>query len=155
MIPESLWINSVLAIGFLVFALVLILFFINLEAKNKGIKLKPKKIFVSISKHSVVFGVIFIIIGATFLIPILFGSENIFLFDQKRLKNETKPPSELIPYGYLWRSDIPLFILELNSAYFNIRFFGFLFFGFLLLLLGISIIFPRNYIKQKILVMNK
>ena len=54
LIPEDLWINSVLAIASFVFALVLILFFIKIEAKNKEIKLKPKINISSISKYSIV-----------------------------------------------------------------------------------------------------
>ena len=149
MIPESLWINSVLAIVSFVFALVLILFFIKIEAKNKEIKLKPKINFTFISKYSIIFGLIFIIIGTIFLIPVLFGSESIFLVEQKSLKYETKPPSGLIPNGYFWESNVPPYMLELNSFYFNIRFFGFLSVGFLFSLIGILIIFPKILTKQK------
>ena len=149
LIPEDLWINSVLAIVSFVFALVLILFFIKIEAKNKEIKLKPKINFKSISKYSIVFGLIFIIIGIIFLIPILFGFESIFLIEQKSLKHETKPPSGLIPNGYFWESNVPPYMLELNSFYFNIRFFGFLLVGFLFSLIGILIIFPKILTKQK------
>ena len=149
MIPESLWINSVLAIVSFVFALVLILFFIKIEAKDKEIKLKPKKIIASASKYSVIFGVIFLIIGTIFLIPILFGFESIFLVEQKSLRHETKPPPGLIPNGYLWDSSVPPYILELNNVYFNIRFFGFLSLGILLSLIGILIIFPTIFTRQK------
>lgn len=149
LIPEILWINSVLAIGSFVFALILILFFIRIEGGNKEIKLKPKKIIASTSKHSEIFGVLFLIVGAIFLIPILFGFESIFLVEQKSLEHFTKPPSGLIPNGYFWDSNVPPYILELNSVYFNIRFFGFLLSGFLLSLIGISIIFPSILISQK------
>lgn len=149
LVPEDLWINSVLAIASFVFALVLILFFIKIEAKNKEIKLKPKINISSISKYSIVFGLIFIIIGTIFLIPILFGSESVFLVEQKSLKHETKPPSGLIPNGYFWESNVPPYVLESNSVYFNIRFFGFLSLGFLFSLIGILIIFPKILTKQK------
>ncbi len=149
MIPESLWVNSVLAIGSFMFALVLILFFIRIEGKNKEIKLNPKKIIASIRKYSVIFGVILIIVGAIFLIPILFGFENIFLVEQRISQHLTKPPSGLIPNGYFWESKVPPYILELNSFYFNIRFFGFLLSGFLLSLIGVLIIFPSILAHQK------
>ena len=149
MIPESLWTNSVLAIGSFIFALVLILFFINIEAKNKELKINFKKIFASVSKYSIVFGIIFIIVGAAFLVSIIFGSESMFLVEQERLKHETKPPPELIPYGYYWFSKVPPYILELNSAYFNIRFFGFLLLGCLLSFIGMLIVFPTIFTKPK------
>ena len=95
------------------------------------------------------FGVILIIVGAIFLIPILFGFENIFLVEQRISQHLTKPPSGLIPNGYFWESKVPPYILELNSFYFNIRFFGFLLSGFLLSLIGVLIIFPSILPHQK------
>ncbi|MEJ2242897.1 MAG: hypothetical protein P8Y18_12285, partial [Candidatus Bathyarchaeota archaeon] len=64
------------------------------------------------------------------------------------MQYETKPPSQLIPYGYFWDSKVPSYILELNNVYFNIRFFGFLFSGLLFSLMGITIIFPTIFTIQ-------
>jgi hypothetical protein len=81
-IPESLYLNTVFAIGFIVFAFFVILFFMVLEAKSKEPKLKPKEIFAFFDKYSMVFGVVFVIIGAVFLIPYLTPwGVNIFWFD--------------------------------------------------------------------------
>jgi hypothetical protein len=153
LIPDSLWINSVLAIGSFVFAFFVIFFFGYLQANKKKIKLKPRRIFVLIDKYSIVFGLIFIIIGVAFVIPILNGSESMFLFDITRIKHETQPPPSLIPTlhpnGYFWSSDVPPYILTLNRAYFNIRYFGFLSLGFLLILMGALIIFTKVFHGQK------
>ncbi len=153
MIPESLWINTILAIGSFGFAFFVIFFFGYLQAKKKKIKLKPKRILVLINRYSIVFGLIFIIIGVAFVIPILDGSESMFLFDLKRIKHETQPPPSLIPTlnpnGYFWSSHVPPYILTLNRAYFNIRYFGFLSVGFLLLLMGALIIFTKVFQGQK------
>ncbi|KON33905.1 hypothetical protein AC477_01015 [miscellaneous Crenarchaeota group-1 archaeon SG8-32-1] len=153
MIPESLWINSVLALGSFGFAFFVIFFFGYLQAKKKKIKLKPRRIFVLINKYSIVIGLIFIIIGVAFVIPILDGSESMFLFDLKRIKHETQPPPSLIPTlnpnGYFWSSDVPPYILTLNRAYFNIRYFGFLSLGLLLILIGAIIIFTKVFHGQK------
>ena len=80
MISESLWITNVFVIGFIAFAFIIIYFFINLEAKNKEIKIND--ILVLLNKYSIVFGVVFVIIGVVFLIPLLTPwGVNIFWFD--------------------------------------------------------------------------
>jgi len=95
---ESIYVNNVLAIGFFVFAFFVILFFMVLEAKNKELKLKPKETFAFLDKYSIVFGVVFVIIGAVFLIPYLTPwGVNIFWFDWF-IKN------------YFWFIRLPLFL---------------------------------------------
>jgi hypothetical protein len=102
LIPESIWLRSLFAIGFTVFGFFVILFFIEVEAKNKEIKSKnilaffnkysmvifgflnkSSKIFFGfLYKYLMVFGVVFVIIGAVFLIPFLTPwGVNIFWFD--------------------------------------------------------------------------
>jgi hypothetical protein len=97
-IPERFYLTSVFVIGLLVFAFFVILFFMVLEAKNKELKLKPKEIFAFLNKYSMVFGVVFVIIGAVFLIPYLTPwGVNIFWFDWF-IKN------------YFWFIRLPLFL---------------------------------------------
>ena len=96
MSSESIYVNNVLAIGFFVFAFFVILFFMVLEAKNK--ELTPKEIFAFLNKYSMMFGVVFAIIGAVFLIPYLTPwGVNIFWFDWF-IKN------------YFWFIRLPLFL---------------------------------------------
>ncbi len=77
---ESLWINNLFVIGFIAFAFIIIFFFINLEAKNKEIKIND--ILALLNKYSIVFGLVFVIIGVVFLIPLLTPwGVNIFWFD--------------------------------------------------------------------------
>ena len=148
MIPESLWLNSILAIASFVFAFFMIFFFGYLQAKKKEIKPRPRRISAFIVKYSIGFGLVFIIIGAAFLIPILNSSESIFLFELTKIEHEFQPPSHLIPNGYYWGSEVPPYVLALNRAYFNFRYFGFLLLGFLLLIMGM-IIFSKIFQRQK------
>ena len=98
MISESLYLERVFAIGFFVFAFFVILFFMMLEARNKELKLRPKEISTFLDKYSMVFGVVFVIIGAVFLIPYLTPwGVNIFWFDWF-IKN------------YFWFIRLPLFL---------------------------------------------
>jgi hypothetical protein len=86
----------VLAIGFFVFAFFVILFFMVLEAKNK--ELKPKETVAFLDRYSIVFGVVFVIVGAVFLIPYLTPwGVNLFWFDWF-IKN------------YFWFIRLPLFL---------------------------------------------
>jgi hypothetical protein len=69
-----------------------------LEATNKELKLKPKETFAFLVKYSMVFGVVFVIIGAVFLIPYLTPwGVNLFWFDWF-IKN------------YFWFIRLPLFL---------------------------------------------
>ena len=98
MISESLYLERVFAIGFFVFAFFVILFFMMLEARNKELKLRPNEISTFLDKYSMVFGVVFVIIGAVFLIPYLTPwGVNIFWFDWF-IKN------------YFWFIRLPLFL---------------------------------------------
>ena len=98
MISESLYLERVFAIGFFVFAFFVILFFMMLEARNKELKLRPKEISTFLDKYSMVFGVVFVIIGAVFLIPYLTPwGVNIFWF-YWFIKN------------YFWFIRLPLFL---------------------------------------------
>jgi len=82
------------------------------------------------------------------LIPILNSSESILLFELTKIEHEFQPPSQLIPNGYYWGSEVPPYVLALNRAYFNFRYFGFLLLGFLLLIMGM-IIFSKIFQRQK------
>ena len=83
-------------IGCFVFAFFVILFFMVLEAKNKEPKSKETVAF--LKKYSMVFGVVFAIIGAVFLIPYLTPwGVNLFWFDWF-IKN------------YFWSIRLPLFL---------------------------------------------
>ena len=98
MIPESVYLDSVLVFGSFIFAFFVILFFMELEARNKEPKLKPKEVFAFFDKYSMVFGLFFVIIGAVFLIPYLTPwGVNIFWFDWF-IKN------------YFWFIRLPLFL---------------------------------------------
>ena len=106
MISESLWINNVFVIGFIAFAFIVIYFFINLEAKNKEIKIN--NILALLNKYSIVFGVVFIIIGVVFLIPLLTPwGVNIFWFDWY-IKNYFMPIR-----GHLFMTGILLIVIGL------------------------------------------
>jgi len=136
--PENLWINSVITLGAILFAFLVILFFMILEGKKKDIN--PNSVVAFIDKYSLVFGVVFIIIGLALWIPILNGSESIFRFKPERVEYNFPPAPELIPPGYVWNSTVPPYILVLNRAYFNIRYFEFVSLGFLLLIIGVNFI---------------
>jgi len=144
--PENLWINSAITIGAIMFAFFVILFFMRLEGKKKNIN--PNSIVAFIDKYSLVFGVVFIIIGLALWIPILNGSESMFWFKPERVEYDFPPAPELIPPGYVWNSTVPPYILILDRAYFNIRYFVFVSLGFLSLIIGLS--FIRAYVLRGI-----
>jgi hypothetical protein len=139
--PENIWVNSAITIGFIAFAFFVILFFMRLEGKKEGVN--PSNIVAFIDKYSLVFGVVFIIVGLALWIPILNGSESIFRFKPERVEYDFPPAPELIPPGYVWNSTVPPYILILDFAYFNTRYFVFTSLGFLSLIIGVnSIIAP-------------
>jgi len=140
--PESLWINSAIILGMIAFAFFVILFFMRLESKEENIN--PSNIVAFIDKYSLVFGVVFIIVGLALWIPILKGSESIFRYKSERVDYNFPPAPELIPLGYVWNSTVPPYILILHSAYFNTRYFVFMSLGFLSLIIGLS--FIRAYV---------
>lgn len=142
MFPESLWINSAIILGMIAFAFFVILFFMRLESKEENIN--PSNIVAFIDKYSLVFGVVFIIVGLALWIPILNGSESMFWFKSKRVEYDFPPAPELIPPNHVWNSTVPPYILILHSAYFNTRYFVFMSLGFLSLIIGLS--FIRAYV---------
>ena len=72
--PENLWINVAITLGAIAVTFFVILYFMRLEGKKKNIK--PNSIVAFIEKYSLVFGVLFIIIGLALWIPILNGSDS-------------------------------------------------------------------------------
>jgi hypothetical protein len=132
--PENLWINSAIILGAIGFAFFVILFFMILEGKKKDIN--PSNIVIFIDKYSLVFGVVFVIVGLALWIPILNGSESIFRFRPERIEYDLPPAPELVPPNHVWNSTVPPYILILRSAYIDIRYFVFMFLGFLLLIIG-------------------
>jgi len=77
--PENLWINSAMTLGAIAVTFFVILYFMRLESKKKNIN--PNSIVAFIDKYSLVFGVVFIIIGLALWIPILNGSERVFGYE--------------------------------------------------------------------------
>lgn len=119
--PENLWINSAITLGAIAFAFFVILLFMRLEGKKQNIN--PSNIVAFINKYSLVFGVVFIIIGLTLWTPILNGSESVF--------------------GYEWQDWWDDGIVR-NAAYFRLSFFFRGFLGVLGLIIGLS--FIRAYV---------
>ncbi|MBA7640210.1 hypothetical protein ES703_47875 [subsurface metagenome] len=140
--PENLWINSAITLCAIAVTFFVILYFMRLEGKKKNIK--PNSIVAFIDKYSLVFGVVFIIVGLALWIPILNGSESMFWFEPKRVEYDFPPAPELIPPNYEWNSTVPPYILILEFAYFNTRYFVFTSLGFLSLIIGLS--FIRAYV---------
>jgi len=140
--PENIWINSAITLGAIAVTFVVILYFMRLEGKKKNIN--PNSIVAFIAKYSLVFGVVFIIIGLALWIPILNGSVSIFRFKPERVEYDFPPAPELIPPNHVWNSTVPPYILILEFAYFNTRYFVFTSLGFLSLIIGLS--FIRAYV---------
>jgi hypothetical protein len=140
--PANMWINGVITLGAILFAILVILFFMRLESKEENIK--PSNIVAFIDKYSLAFGAVFIIIGLAIWIPILIGSESMFWFKSERVEYDFPPAPELIPPNHVWNSTVPPYILILHSAYFNIQYFVFVSLGILSLIIGIN--FIRAYV---------
>ena len=140
--PENIWINSAIFLGVIAFAFLVIIFFMRLESKKENTE--PSNVISFMNKYSLIFGVVFIIVGLALWIPILNGSESMFLFRPKRIGYDLPPYPELIPPGHVWNSTgkptVPPYILILDYAFFNIRYFVFSFLGFLSLIIGLSFI---------------
>lgn len=141
--PENIWINSAITLVAIILAFFVILFFMRLEGKKKNIN--PNSIVAFIDKYSLVFGVVFIIIGLALWIPILNGSESMFRFKSERVEYDFPPAPELIPPNYVWNSTVPPYILILHSAYFNTRYFVFMSLGFLSLIIGVNSIIAHVF----------
>ena len=147
--PENIWINSAITLGAIAFAFFVILYFMMLESKKKDVN--PSNIVAFIDKYSLVFGVVFIIVGLALWIPILNGSESIFRVKPERVEYDFPPAPELIPPNHVWNSTVPPYILILDRVYFNIRYFVFIFLGFLSLIIGVnSIIAPVFRVLKKL-----
>ena len=99
-----------IGIPFLMFGLILIIRYI-FETMTKEQKLKAKKILVFLNKYSPVFGVVFVIIGAVFLITTLIKYGVNIIWVDWYIKN------------YFWHLRLPLLLT-----------------GFLLLVIGLILI---------------
>lgn len=121
--PENLWINNVITICAIVFAVAVILFFMWLDTRKEGIK--PSGVVAFIGKYSLAFGAVFIIIGLVFWLPILSGYETMFGYKQQDF----------------WENAIVI----INTAYFNPHFFIRAFLGLSALIIGIIFIVARLF----------